>query len=79
MLGNLICVCIFGDNFEKAAEIIMKLKKNQNEIVGVPNNQTIVQFLNYCIENNNFNELLVSFVNIKTEKLFLSLYIIIKY
>jgi len=60
ILGNLIKVCLFGGNIDKATEIIVKLNKNQNDIVGVPDSQTIDQFLNYCIENNNFNELLVS-------------------
>lgn len=59
-MGNLIKVCLFGDNIDKATEIIMKLKKSQNEIVGVPDSQIISQFINYCIENNNFNQLLVS-------------------
>lgn len=59
-MGNLIKVCLFGDNIDKATEIIMKLKNSQNEIVGVPDSQTISQFINYCIENNNFNQLLVS-------------------
>lgn len=59
LLGNLINVCLFGDNIDKATEIIIKLSKSQNEIIGVPDNQTIELFINYCIEKNNFNELLV--------------------
>lgn len=55
-------VCLFGDNIEKATEIMMKLKNNENEIIGVPDNQTISSFLNYCIENNYFNEILVSII-----------------
>lgn len=61
MLGNLINVCLFGNNIEKAAEILVKLCKHQNEIIGIPEFQTISLFLDYCIENNNFNELLVSY------------------
>lgn len=60
MLGNLINVCLFGDNIEKATEILVKLYKHQNEIIGVPEFQTISLLLDYCVENNNFNELLVS-------------------
>lgn len=63
-MGNLINVCLFGDNIDKASEILVKLNKCQNEIVGVPDSHTIGQFLNYCIENNNFNELLVSTIRI---------------
>lgn len=62
MLGNLIDVCLYGDNIDKATEIIIKLNKNESEIIGVPNSQTISNFLNYCIEKNNFNELLVSII-----------------
>lgn len=51
---------MYGDYIEKATEIIVTLNKNQNEIIGVPDSDAIDQFLNYCIENNNFNELLVS-------------------
>ncbi|XP_022160312.1 protein PTCD3 homolog, mitochondrial [Myzus persicae] len=58
MLGNLINVCLFGDNIDKATEIIVKLHKNQNEIIGVPDSHTIATFVDYCIENNCFNELL---------------------
>lgn len=60
MLGNLVKICLFGNNIDKATEIILKLNQNQNEIVGVPDSETIGLFFNYCIENNNFNELLVS-------------------
>lgn len=69
MLGNLVSVCLFGDNIEKATEIITKLDKHQNEIIGVPNSETIDQFLNYCIENNNFNELLVSIIKVRINSL----------
>jgi len=65
MLGNLINVCLFGDNINKATEIIVKLHKNQNEIIGIPDSHTIAIFLDYCIENNYFNELLVSKTKIK--------------
>lgn len=58
ILGNLINVCLFGDNINKATEIIVKLHKNQNEIIGIPDSHTIATFLDYCIENNYFNELL---------------------
>ncbi|XP_060867509.1 small ribosomal subunit protein mS39 [Metopolophium dirhodum] len=58
MLGNLINICLFGDNINKATEIIVKLHKNQNEIIGIPDSLTIATFLDYCIENNYFNELL---------------------
>lgn len=60
MLGNLINVCLFGDNIDKANEILKKLSTNENEIVGVPDSQLIKLFLNYCIEKNYFNELIVS-------------------
>jgi len=60
MLGNLIKVCLFGDNIDKATEIIVKLHKNENEIIGIPDSHAIAAFLDYCIENNYFNELLVS-------------------
>jgi len=60
MLGNLIKVCLFGDNIDKATEISVKLHKNQNEIIGIPDNLTIAAYLDYCIEKNYFNELLVS-------------------
>jgi len=59
-LGNLVNVCLFGDNINKATEIIVKLNKYQNDIIGVPDSHTIEQFLSYCIEKNYFNELLVS-------------------
>ncbi|KAL4130829.1 hypothetical protein QTP88_008208 [Uroleucon formosanum] len=58
MLGNLINICLFGDNINKATEIIVKLHKNQNEIIGIPDSPTIAIFLDYCIEKNYFNELL---------------------
>jgi len=64
MLGNLINVCLFGDNIDKATEIIVKLNNCQNEIVGVPDSHTMELFLSYCIDKNNFNELLVSTIKI---------------
>lgn len=66
VLGNLISVSLFGNNIDKATEILKKLSTNQNEIIGVPDIQAIELFLNYCIENNNFNELLVSIIEILT-------------
>lgn len=60
MLGNLIDICLFGNCIEEAAKIINKLHKNQNEIIGIPSSQTISNFINYCIENSHFNELIVS-------------------
>lgn len=65
MLGNLINICLFGDNINKATEIVLKLHKHQNDIIGIPDSHTIVTFLDYCIENNCFNELLVSKIKIK--------------
>ncbi|XP_025415928.1 protein PTCD3 homolog, mitochondrial isoform X2 [Sipha flava] len=59
LLGNLIEVCLFGDNIQNATEIIMKLKNNENEIIGVPDSQNITNFLNYCINKNYFNEILI--------------------
>lgn len=53
---------MFGDNTDKATEILVKLHKNENDIIGVPDFQTIDNFFNYCIEKNNFNELLVSII-----------------
>jgi hypothetical protein len=64
LLGNLIEVCLFGDNIQNATEIIMKLKNNENEIIGVPDSQNITNFLNYCINKNYFNEILVSIISL---------------
>ncbi|XP_025209053.1 protein PTCD3 homolog, mitochondrial [Melanaphis sacchari] len=58
ILGNLIDICLFGDNINKATEIIVKLHKHQNYIIGIPDSHTISKFVDYCIENNCFNELL---------------------
>ncbi|XP_050546265.1 protein PTCD3 homolog, mitochondrial isoform X1 [Daktulosphaira vitifoliae] len=58
MLGNLIDICLFGNCIEDAAKIINKLHRNQNEIIGVPSSQTISNYINYCIENSHFNELI---------------------
>ncbi|XP_050420754.1 protein PTCD3 homolog, mitochondrial [Adelges cooleyi] len=58
MLGNLIDICLYGDCIDEAATILTKLHKNQNEIIGIPSSETITNFINYCIEKNQFNELL---------------------
>lgn len=56
---------MFGDNIDKATEILVKLHKNENDILGVPDFETIDNFFKYCIEKNYFTELLVSIIKIK--------------
>ncbi|XKL59289.1 hypothetical protein PGB90_000305 [Kerria lacca] len=53
MLGNILSLCLSADNFERAGKIFMKLVKDETQIIGVPQFNTLNTFLDACIKNRD--------------------------
>lgn len=60
MLGDIMLLCLYGEKFDRAFEILNKLAKDQNSIVGVPNIESLKLFTDMCISQNKLNEAIVS-------------------
>lgn len=62
MLGDIMLLCLYGEKFDRAFEVLNKLAKDQNSIVGVPNIESLKLFTDMCISQNKINEAIVSLV-----------------
>jgi len=60
MLGDIMLLCLYGEKFDRAFEVLNKLAKDQNSIVGVPNIEALKLFTDMCISQNKINEAIVS-------------------
>lgn len=60
MLGNILSLCLSADNFERAGKIFMKLVKDETQIIGVPQFNTLNTFLDACIKNRDVKLCFVS-------------------
>jgi hypothetical protein len=61
MLGDIMLLCLRCEKFSQALDVLTKLEKNQNSIVGVPDIQALQLFTDMCISQNKIAEALVSF------------------
>uniref|UniRef100_A0A1A9X4T6 Small ribosomal subunit protein mS39 n=1 Tax=Glossina brevipalpis TaxID=37001 RepID=A0A1A9X4T6_9MUSC len=59
MVGDIICLLIRGENFEKANEIFKNVDKNQHAIPGTPSEHCIQEYIEACIANKAPSEALV--------------------
>jgi hypothetical protein len=59
MLGDIMLLCLRGGRFSQALEVLTKLEKHQNSIVGVPNIEALQFFTDMCISLNKTNEAIV--------------------
>lgn len=56
MLGDIMLLCLYGEKFDRALDVLNKLAKDQNSIVGVPNIESLKLFTDMCISQNKINE-----------------------
>jgi hypothetical protein len=61
MLGDIMLLCLRCERFDRALDVLTKLEKDQNNIVGVPNFEALQLFTDMCISRNKITEALVSF------------------
>jgi hypothetical protein len=61
MLGDIMLLCLRCERFSQALDVLMKLEKDQNSIVGVPNIEALQIFTDMCISQSKITEALVSF------------------
>lgn len=54
-------LCLRCERFDQALDVLTKLEKDQNNIVGVPNIEALQLFTDMCISRNKITEALVSF------------------
>lgn len=60
MLGDIMLLCLYGGKFDRAFDVLNKLAKDQNSIVGVPSIESLKLFTDMCISQNKINEAIVS-------------------
>jgi hypothetical protein len=69
MLGHIMLLCLRGGKFNQALEVLNKLEKDQNNIIGVPNIEVLQFFTDMCISQNKANEAIVSLTYHSTNSL----------
>lgn len=62
MLGEAIILHLHANEFNKATEILKKLIKDEEHIIGVPDQEVLSLYMELCIENNNTKEAMVSLI-----------------
>jgi hypothetical protein len=60
MLGDIMLLCLRCERFDRALDVLNKLEKDQNNIVGVPNIEALQLFMDMCISQNKITEAVVS-------------------
>lgn len=60
MLGDIMVLCLYANDLEKAGAVLKKLKNEQNKIIGIPPIENFNTLIDVCIENRDRKSALVS-------------------
>jgi len=50
ILGNIMLLCLCADHFNRAKDIMQKIIKAQNKIIGAPSSESVEMMIDACIE-----------------------------
>lgn len=53
MLGDIMVLCLYANDLEKAGAVLKKLKNEQNKIIGIPPIENFNTLIDVCIENRD--------------------------
>ncbi|XP_069669992.1 small ribosomal subunit protein mS39 [Periplaneta americana] len=56
VLGNIMILCLRGGKFDNALDVLNKLEKDQNNIVGIPTVEALQSFIDACVSQNKPRE-----------------------
>lgn len=63
MLGNIMTVVLWNNDFEKASLVMDKLDKDMHSVIGMPKIEALSLFIDHCIAEKSPSIAIVSFIN----------------